>query len=251
MPVFLGVALVAAMATVSSGDSAPAPAPDDDAPTLIKPAASTATGLLKQPPLDLSAFSTEEFAKLSSSVGLNKIHKKWTSPVVILPPHPRSPVHGLTEREIKEYMVQARRLFDEGKAVPISDAGLISTEEDVIRPMLNHISAFSNSVARVYLLVQKTSTDDDWGYFSIVEDQTIDPPVDYFADLNGREIRFEGANCYKCHSSARLPFIRRAPTSAATRRWPPPSASTLPSSRLPGSTFQKTICRRIMASLLR
>ncbi len=175
------------------------------APSLIKPAVSTDTGLLKQPPLDLSKFTKEEFTRLSSSVGLQKIHKQWTSAVVTLPPHARSPVNGLTENEVKDYMLEARRLFDEGKAIPISDAGLISTQEDVIRrPMLNHISAFSNDVARVYLLVQKTSTDEGWGYFSIVQDLTTDPPSDYFADLNEKEIKFEGHSCYKCHSSGPL-----------------------------------------------
>ncbi len=181
------------------------PSADDDAPPLIKPAEPTYTGLLKQVPLDLSKFSTEEFTKLSSSVGTNRIHKKWTSAVVTLPPHPRSPVNGLTDAEIRDYMNQVRRMFDEGKAVPISDTGLISTQENVIRrPMLNHIAAFSNSVARVYLLVQKTSTDDGWGYFSIVEDLTVDPPQDYFADLNGKEPHFVGHDCYKCHSSGPL-----------------------------------------------
>jgi len=177
----------------------------DDAPALIKPPDSTGTGLLKQPPLDLSRFTTEKFVELSSSVGLQRIHKKWTSPVVTLPPHARFGAHGLTEPEIKDYMKLARRLFDEGKAIPVSDAGLISTQEDVVRrPMLNHISAFSNDVARVYLLVQKMSTDDGWGYFSIVQDLTTDPPQDYFADLNGKEIKFEGASCYRCHSSGPL-----------------------------------------------
>ena len=41
--------------------------------------------------------------------------------------------------------------------------------------MLNHIAGFSNSVARVYLLVQKTSKDDAWSYFSIVQDLTVTP----------------------------------------------------------------------------
>jgi hypothetical protein len=203
MPVLLGLALLGSPVLLYADDSTNAPY--DDAPTLIKPAASTGTGLLKQQPLDLSWFSTEEFVKLSSSVGTDRIHKKWTSAVVNLPPHPRSGVHGLTEKEVKDYMAQARCLFDDGKAVPISDTGLISTQEDVIRrPMLNHISAFSNEVARVYLLVQKTSTDKGWGYFSIVEDLTTDPPWDYFADLNGKAIKFEGATCYKCHSSGPL-----------------------------------------------
>src|SRR5262249_29475058 len=139
------------------------------------------------------------------TVGTNRIHKKWTSPVVALPPHSRSDVHGLAEQEVKDYMLQARRLFDEGAAIPMSDTGLISTQEDVIRrPMLNHISAFSNAVVRVYLLVQKTSTDKGWGYFSIVQDLTLEPPLDYFADLNGKGVRFEAKSCYKCHSSGPL-----------------------------------------------
>jgi hypothetical protein len=192
-------------------------------PALIKPAHTTATGLLLQPDLDLSKFTTEEFTRLSSSVGTNRIHKKWASPTVMLPPHPRKDARGLTLDEVKDYMSQARRLFDDGGAIPMSDTGLISTQEDVIRrPMLNHISAFSNDVARVYLLVQKTSTDKGWGYFSIVEDMTVDPPIDYFADLNRKEIKFEGKECYKCHSSgplaihpAREDLVSDAPLAAA------------------------------------
>jgi hypothetical protein len=70
--------------------------------------------------------------------------------------------------------------------------------------MLNHISAFANSAVRVYLLVQKTSTDDDWSYFSIVQDMTVDPPLDYYAQIHDNEVRFEGTSCYKCHSSGPL-----------------------------------------------
>jgi hypothetical protein len=193
--------------------------------SLIKPAESTGTGLLLEPPLDLSGFTTAQFVALSSSIGTNRIHKKWTSPVVSLPPHPRAGVQGLTEQEVKDYMTLARRLFDEGAAVPMSDTGLISTQEDVIRrPMLNHISAFSNAVTRVYLLVQKTSTDKGWGYFSIVQDLTLDPPLDYFGDLNGKAkaVKFEGKSCYKCHSSgplaihpARADLVSDAPLAAA------------------------------------
>ena len=197
------ILLLAQLAALHGADL-PA-APEDGPPPLIKPAESTGTGLLLQPPLDLSKFTTEQFVALSSSVGTNRIHKKWTCAVVTLPPHPRAGVHGLTEQEVKDYMAQVRRLFDQGAAIPISDAGLISTQENVIRrPMLNHVSAFSNAVARVYLLVQKTSTDEGWGYFSIVQDLTVEPPLDYFADLNGKEIKFEGATCYKCHSSGPL-----------------------------------------------
>jgi hypothetical protein len=173
--------------------------------TLIKPAKSLGPGLPLLPDLDLSKFTREEFVRLSSSVGTNRIGKKWISPVVTLPPQPRAAVRGLTLEEVQSYMTQVRRLFEEGKANPLSDVGLVSTQEDVIRrPMLNHIAAFSNATVRAYLLVQKTSTDKDWAYFSIVQDLTVEPPLDYFADLNGPEIKFEGHECYKCHSSGPL-----------------------------------------------
>jgi hypothetical protein len=207
---------------------------------LIKPAKSLGTGLPFLPDLDLSKFSTDEFIRLSSSVGTNRIHKQWTKPVVDLPPHPRANVGGLSVDEVKAYMNQARDLFKQGDANPLSDVGLVSTQEDVIRrPMLNHIAAFSNDVARVFLLVQKTSTDKGWGYFSIVQDMTLDPPLDYFADLNGPEAKFQGHDCYKCHSSgplaihpAREDLVMDAPLAAAIGRhiakgpmsnyyWPP------------------------------
>ncbi len=181
------------------------PSARDDAPLLIAPARSSGSGLLLEPDLDLSWFSRDDFIALTSKVGSNRINKQWTSPVVALPAHSRSGVHGLTHQEVKDYMKQARTLFNDGQAVPMSDVGLISTQEDVIRkPMLNHISAFSNDVARVYLLVQKQSTETNWGFFSIVQDMTLDPPVDYFADLNRAEPSFQGNSCYKCHSSGPL-----------------------------------------------
>src|SRR6185436_3265732 len=77
---------------------------------LIKPAKSLHTGLPFLPDLDLSKFSQEEFFRLSSSVGTNRIHKQWTSAVVTLPPHPRSDVQGLTLEEVKSYMTEVRRL---------------------------------------------------------------------------------------------------------------------------------------------
>jgi hypothetical protein len=193
---------------------------------LIKPAVTTATGLLLQPDLDLSGFSAEEFNTLSSSIGLDRIHKKWTVPVVTLPSISHSNLHGLSHQEVKDYMFQVRDLFNAGNANPVSDVGLISTQEDVIRrPMLNHIAAFSNATVRAFLLVQKTSTDKGWGYFSIVQDLTIDPPLDYFAEIRDKEIKFEGANCYKCHSSgplaihpARADLVYDAPLAAAISR---------------------------------
>jgi hypothetical protein len=83
--------------------------------------------------------------------------------------------------------------------------GLISTQEDVIRqPMLNHIAAFSNAAVRAYLLVQRTASGKGWGYFSIVQDLTVNPPVDYFAEIRKTGPKFEGTSCYKCHSSGPL-----------------------------------------------
>ena len=219
--ILLNALLLVSITSVRSANS-PTPAEKDALP-LIKPAVSTATGLLLEPPLDLSKYTTEEFTALSSTVGTQRIHKKWTSPVVTLPPHARAGVHGLTEQEVKDYMTEAKQLFQDGKSIPISDVGLISTQEDVVRrPMLNHIAAFSNSVARVYLLVQMTSTDKHWSYFSIVQDLTLEPPLDYFGDLNKGAPRFEALSCYKCHSSgplaihpARADLVSDGPLAAA------------------------------------
>ena len=200
----LSLLLLSPIATLAAGDTA-RPKEKESTPALIKPPIPTGTGLLLQPPLDLAAFTREEFDRLSSSVGPEKIHKKWTSPVTTLPPHPRKEVHGLTEPEVKSYMLEVVRLFETGGSVPVSDAGLISTQEDVIRrPMLNHIAAFSNAVTRVYLLVQKTSTDKGWSYFSIVQDLTIEPVADYFAQVTAPEVKFESLSCSKCHSSGPL-----------------------------------------------
>ena len=186
------------------GDEALA-AVDNSVPVRIKPAIPSNTGLLLEPPLDLTKFTREDFDALSSSVGAEKIHKKWATAVTSLPPHARTDAQGLTEEEVKSYMRQVRDLFDKGLAVPVSDVGLISTQEDIIRrPMLNHIAAFANTTARVYLLVQKTSTNKNWGYFAIVQDLTVDPPLDYFAEIRGANVKFEGTSCYKCHSSGPL-----------------------------------------------
>lgn len=202
-------ALLVWMGSVAESQDVPGtkqdPVAQEATPKLIAPADSTHTGLLLEPPLDLSSFTTEKFAELMATVGAEKIRKEWTSPVTPLPEHSRSDARGLHHDEIKAYMRQAQQLFDQGQAIPVSDVGLISTQEDVIRrPMLNHISAFANSAVRVYLLVQKTSTDDGWGYFSIVQDMTLDPPLDYYAEIRGHEVRFEGTSCYKCHSSGPL-----------------------------------------------
>lgn len=182
------------------------PAGDTNQPTpRFGAVASTATGILLQPALYLPEFTHDDFLRISSSVGREKIWKKWTSPVTTLPPLGRAGAHGLTQEEIKGLMREARRLFDEGESVPISDVGLISTQEDVIRrPMMNHIAAFSNEVARVFLLVQKISHEDEWGYYSIVQDLTVNPPLDYFANLTKTKVNFEGVSCYKCHSSGPL-----------------------------------------------
>jgi hypothetical protein len=195
-------------------------------PRLIAPALSTGSGLLLEPALTLPEFTREKFAAAMATVGPEKIRRPWTNPVATLPPHPRTDAKGLTEDEVKAYMVEAKRLFSRGEAVPLSDVGLISTQEDVIRqPMLNHIAAFSNAVARVYLLVQKTSTDEHWSYFSIVQDLTVTPALDYYAELRKDGPKFEGTSCYQCHSSgplaihpAREDLVLDAPLAAAIGR---------------------------------
>ena len=48
-------------------------------------APSTQSGLLLQPPLDLAWYTREKFIEQSSTVGLKKIQKPWTSPVVPIP----------------------------------------------------------------------------------------------------------------------------------------------------------------------
>lgn len=175
------------------------------APAPIAPAVSTHSGLLLEPPLNLDWLSRARFLEMMSTVGPEKIRKPWTTPVTPLPTHPRTGVKGLTEKEVKDYMMDARRRFDRGDSVPVSDVGLISTQEDVIRqPMLNHIAGFSNSTVRVYLLVQRTAEDEGWSYFSIVQDLTVEPVLDYYAELRKDGPKFEGPSCYKCHSSGPL-----------------------------------------------
>ena len=177
----------------------------------IVPVKSIDSGLLLEPPVVLDWFTREKFVEAASTVGANKVRKRWTNPIVPLPPHPHSAqdvAKGLTVDQVKSYMVKVREIFDRGEAIPVSDVGLISTQEDVIRePMLNHICAFENEFARVYLLVQKTLNGEGWGYFSIVQDMTINPPLDYYAQIHGAnvdDVKIEAAECYKCHSSGPL-----------------------------------------------
>ncbi|MBL9175355.1 MAG: cytochrome c [Verrucomicrobiales bacterium] len=210
----------------AAGAAEEARAGHETSPKLIAPAVSTQTGLLLEPPLDLSAYTREKFIEGTSTVGRERIGRPWTNPVVALPPHPRPDAKGLTEDEVKAYMMEAKRRFDRGESVPVSDVGLISTQEDVIRqPMLNHIAGFSNAVVRVYLLVQKTASDKGWSYFSIVQDLTVSPALDYYAELKASGPKFEGTSCYKCHSSgplaihpAREDLVLDAPLAAALGR---------------------------------
>jgi hypothetical protein len=172
---------------------------------LIAPPKPLGTGLLLQEPLPLDWYTREMFESDSKSIGEDRIEKPWTSPITTLPNHDQKNVQGLKIDEVFRYMELARNYFDEGKAIPMSDVGLISTQEDVIRrPMLNHISVFENDVARVYLLVQKTHESPDWAYFSIVQDMTVSPPIDYYAYLSESGPELEGHECYKCHSSGPL-----------------------------------------------
>ncbi len=50
----------------------------------------------------------------------------------------------------------------------------------------------------------------------------LDPPLDYFGQINGEHVKFEGTSCYKCHSSgplaihpAREDLVSDAPLAAA------------------------------------
>lgn len=212
--------LAAALLVCAAETAEPA---GDNGPKLIAPAVSTGTGLLLEPALTLPEFTREKFEAAMATVGAEKIHKPWTNPVVVLPPHPRAEAKGLTRDEVKTYMMEVKRLFEQGEAVPTSEVGLVSTQEDVIRqPMLNHIAAFSNSVVRAYLLVQRTASGKGWSYFSIVQDLTVSPILDYFAELKKSGPKFEGTSCYKCHSSgplaihpAREDLVLDAPLAAA------------------------------------
>jgi len=169
------------------------------------PVRSTGTGLLLEPPLMLTNVTRGQFLEMAATIGKQRIGRPWTQPVLPLPEPTGRKASALTLSEIRDYMVEARRRFDAGDSVPVSDVGLISTQEDVIRqPMLNHIAAFSNSVARVYLLVQRTATDRAWSYYSIVQDITQRPAVDHFAELTRSGPKFEGTSCYKCHASGPL-----------------------------------------------
>ena len=92
---------------------------------LIAAAKSIDTGLLLEPPLDLDWFTRDKFVEMVSTVGKHKIGRPWKSPVTKLPPHSSPATKGMTEAEVKRYMHLAKELFDQGKAVPVSDVGLI------------------------------------------------------------------------------------------------------------------------------
>ena len=101
--------LLVVSAPVRAADTAE-PATDKSL-KLIAPAVSTGTGLLLEPALILPDFSRERFETAMATVGPEKIHKQWTSPVVTLPPHPRAEVKGLTQDEVKDYMLAVKGLF--------------------------------------------------------------------------------------------------------------------------------------------
>jgi len=194
--------LLSALSPVRAADAEPS---RDKGPKLLPPAVSLNTGLLLEPVLTLPEFTYEKFVAEMNTIGPEKIHKEWTSPVVTLPTHPHANARGLTHDEVKAYMTEVKQMFDTGKANPVSDVGLISTQEDVIRkPMLNHVAAFSNEVVRAYLLVQRTSTDHGWSYYSIVQDLTAEPMIHYFAELKKEGPELQATSCYKCHSSGPL-----------------------------------------------
>lgn len=174
-------------------------------PAGLGPVASTGSGILVEPPVDLSRFTRREFEAYSATVGPGKIRRPWTAAVTPLPPRPGGGDRPLTRPEVAAVMLQLRDRFDAGAAAPVSDVGLISTHEDVNRkPMYNHVAAFGNAAVDAYLLVQSLAGDNHWGYFALVQDRAVDPPAAYFAEIKGRDVQFEGKSCFKCHSSGPL-----------------------------------------------
>jgi len=179
-----------------------APPEGSEAGPKSKPGTSLQSGLLLRPLVDLSRFTRADFEANIATVGAEKIRKPWTSPITALLPHSRKDVQGLTEKEVHDYMLQVRRMFDQGNSNPVSDVGLVSTEDGPVRkPIFNHVAAFSNDVAHVYLLVQRETGDKHWAYFSIVQDRTTDPPSDYYGRVEVDKVSTRGARCYRCHSS--------------------------------------------------
>lgn len=169
------------------------------------PVISRGTGLLRQPPLSLSDFTHAQFVAAIEPIGHETFHKAWTTPVVPLPllSHPHET--GLDHEQVMAYMREARGLFEAGQASSVSDVGLISSQEDVVRqPMLNTIAAFSNREVRAYILVQKMRSSSEWAYFSIVQDLTVRPARDYYARLKETGPKFLGRSCYACHASGPL-----------------------------------------------
>lgn len=202
-------AVLSLLVWVTAGESSrgqePPKSPTTTPPASARAVRSTGTGLLLEPPLMLTNVTRAQFLEMAGTIGRHRIGRPWTQPVLPLPEPKSRKGQALTQTEVRDYMLEARRLFDDGESVPVSDIGLISTQEDVIRqPMLNHIAAFSNSVARVYLLVQRTATDGSWSYYSIVQDLTQRPVIDHFAELTRTGPKFEGTSCYKCHASGPL-----------------------------------------------
>lgn len=237
----LGLILIARHHADPLGRADDAPGP---APARIKPVASTKTGLLLEPPLDLSRFTRQNFEAESGTVGRDRIGKGWTDPIVPLPPRPAGAKGPLAEPEVRALARGMREAFDRGGAIAVSDVGLISTQEDIVRkPMFNHVAAFAGPSIHAYLLVQKMAGDKNWGYFAIVQDQQTDPPTDFYAEIFDDRVKFEGTYCYRCHSSgplaihpAREDLLSDAPLLRAINRQiadQPPSRAHYPDNEKP------------------
>jgi hypothetical protein len=103
----------------AAAEGPPATSREVDVAPAIAPAKSTNSGLLLEPPLDLAWYTREKFVEQSSTVGVERIRKEWTSPVVPLEAPTRPNASGLNEDEVKDYMREAKRRFDAGGAVRI------------------------------------------------------------------------------------------------------------------------------------
>ncbi|MDB4809030.1 acyltransferase family protein [Verrucomicrobiales bacterium] len=65
---------------------------------------------------------------------------------------------------------------------------------------------FANTSAAFSASVLSIANFHQWmqGDYSIVQDLTVDPALDYYATLKPSGPRFDGESCYKCHSSGPL-----------------------------------------------
>ncbi len=150
-----------------------------------------------KPALTSARVHAEKFEWETATVGAEKIHKPWKSPVVALLPHPRADARGLTPDEAKDLHGAGEADVQRGEAVPVSDVGLISTQEDVIRrpDAQPHAAVLQCGGPGLFLLVQRTVTDKDWALLLHRAGSDRRAALDYFAEVKPSGPKFEGTSC--------------------------------------------------------